>query len=91
MLKEEVVESRPRSKAKAVLLGLLVVFFVMVAFLVFSIARLVNTVNDGATSAMEPIGDRMRSLFLPATPVILPNPATVVKQINDLARLETLL
>lgn len=89
MLKEEMVESRPRSKAKAVLLGLLVLFFVMVAFLVFSIARLVNTVNDGATSAMEPIGDRMRSLFLPATPVILPNPATVVKQINDLARLET--
>ena len=89
MSKEEMVESQPRSKAKAILLGLLVLFFVAMAFLVFSVARLVNTVNSGATSAIEPIGDRVRSLFVPATPVILPNPATVVKQINDLSRLET--
>ena len=81
MSKEEMVESQPRSKAKVILLGLLVLFFVAMAFLVFSVARLVNTVNTGATSAIEPIGDRMRSLFVPATPVILPNPATVVKQI----------
>lgn len=63
--------------------------FLAMAFLVFSIASLVNTVNDGASAAIEPIGDRFRSLLLPATPVILPNPATVVKQINDLSRLET--
>lgn len=88
MSKDEMVE-KPRSKAKIILLGLLVLFFVAMAFLVFSIARLVNTVNEGASSAIEPIGDRVRSLFIPATPVILPNPATVVKQINDLSRLET--
>lgn len=89
MSKDELVESQPRSKAKVVLLGLLVFFFVTMAFLVFAVARLVNTVNDGASAAIEPIGDRVRSLFVPATPVILPNPATVVKQINDLSRLET--
>lgn len=89
MSKEEMVEPRPRSKARVVLLGLLVLFLVAMAFLAFSVARLVNTVNEGASSAIEPIGDRVRSLFVPATPVILPNPATVVKQINDLSRLET--
>ncbi|MBP6016765.1 MAG: DUF4230 domain-containing protein [Candidatus Promineofilum sp.] len=89
MSKEDMVETRPRSRAKVILLVLLVLFFVAMAFLAFSVARLVNSVNDGATSAIEPIGDRVRSLFVPATPVILPNPATVVKQINDLSRLET--
>ena len=89
MSKEELVETQPRSKAKTVLIGLAVLLFLAMAFLVFSIASLVNTVNDGAAAAIEPIGDRFRSLLLPATPVILPNPATVVKQINDLSRLET--
>ena len=64
-------------------------FFIALAFLVFAVARLVNTVNDSATSAIEPIGDRVRQLFVPATPVILPDPVTVVRQINDLSRLET--
>lgn len=89
MTNEEWVEKRPRSRAKVVLLGLAVLLLVMLAFLVYSIASLVNTVNDGASSAIEPIGDRVRSLLVPATPVILPNPQTVVKQINDLSRLET--
>lgn len=82
-------EPRPRSKARVVLLGLLVLFFVAMAFLALSVARLVNTVNDGASAVTQPIGERFQSLFVPATPVILPNPATVVKQINDLSRLET--
>lgn len=89
MSKEELVETQPRSKAKVVLIGLAALLFVAVAFLVISIASLVNSVNEGASAAIEPIGDRVRSLLLPATPVILPNPATVVKQINDLSRLET--
>ena len=90
MSKEELVDNpQQRSKTKGILLGLVVLFFIGMAFLAFSVARLVNTVNDGASGAIEPIGDRVRSLFVPATPVILPNPATVVKQINDLSRLET--
>lgn len=89
MSKEELVEKRPRSRAKLVLLGLTVLLLVMLTFLVFSIASLINTVNEGASSAIEPIGDRVRSLLVPATPVNLPNPQTVVRQINDLSRLET--
>jgi len=91
MSKEELeLESVPsRSRARAVLLGLFVVLLGVMVFAGIAVARLVNTVNEGAAAVAEPIGDRVRSLLLPATPVILPNPATVVKQINDLSRLET--
>lgn len=85
----EIDPGRPRSKARMVLLGLLVVFFVALAVLTFAVARLVNNVSDGATAAIEPLGDRVRSLLVGATPVILPDPATIVVQINDLSRLET--
>lgn len=94
MTKEDLVESKAptNSKARYLLYGTLIVFFVMMAFLAFAVARLVLTVNNTAgqaISAVEPIGDRFRQLLVPATPVILPNPATVVRQINDLSRLET--
>ncbi|HEY1408632.1 MAG TPA: DUF4230 domain-containing protein [Promineifilum sp.] len=88
-MKEEMVEYRPRSRARMVLLGLILLFFVAMAFLAFSVARLVNDVNEGTVGAIAPIGDRFRQLIVPATPVILPDPATIVVQINDLSRLET--
>lgn len=92
MSKDELMEVQPRSRARTVLYGLIVLFLVAMAFMAFAVGRLVMTVNDSAesaASAVEPFSDRVRSLLLPATPVILPNPATVVKQINDLSRLET--
>jgi hypothetical protein len=94
MTKEEMVESSgdTKSRSRNILYGVLIAFFVGVAFLAFSVARLVLTVNDTAEQAamaVEPLGDRFRQLLVPATPVILPNPATVVRQINDLSRLET--
>ena len=91
MSKEELVETEtaPRSRARAVLLGLMALFLVALVIMGLSVARLVNTVSEGTAGVVEPIGDRVRSLLVPATPVILPNPATVVKQINDLSRLET--
>jgi hypothetical protein len=42
-----------------------------------------------AKSVTEPIGDLVRQLVAEATPVILPNPVVIVKEINSLARLET--
>ena len=90
--KEEMVEPTGRPKRRTVLYGLIAVFFITLAFLAFAVARLVMTVNDTAQEAagiVEPIGDRVRQLLVPATPVILPNPATIVRQINDLSRLET--
>jgi hypothetical protein len=35
------------------------------------------------------MSDLVRQLVIPATAVVLPNPSTIVTQINDLARLET--
>jgi len=89
----EVMEKpRKRSRARPVLLGLAALLFVALAFLAVTVAQLVRTVNntaEGAAAAVDPITDRVRQLFVPATPVILPDPATIVRQINDLARLET--
>ena len=89
----EVMEKpRKRSRARPVLLGLAALLFVALAFLAVAVAQLVRTVNntaEGAAAAVDPITDRVRQLFVPATPVILPDPATIVRQINDLARLET--
>ncbi|WP_374689052.1 DUF4230 domain-containing protein [Promineifilum sp.] len=86
---EKAEAAKPRSRARLVIYGLVAAFVVMLCFLAFAVARLVNTVNDGAAAVAEPIGDRVRQLFVPATPVILPDPVTVVRQINDLSRLET--
>lgn len=94
MTKDELVESpgETKSRSRNVLYGVLIAFFLLMAFLAFAVARLVLTVNstaEQAAMAVEPLGDRFRQLLVPATPVILPNPATVVRQINDLSRLET--
>ena len=80
------------NRSRSVLYGALIAFIATLAFLAFAVARLFMTAGDvaqTATSAVEPIGNRVRSLLVPATPVILPNPTTIIRQINDLARLET--
>jgi hypothetical protein len=87
--KEEFVEVPPRSRARAILIGLTVFLLVGLCFLAFAVARLVNTVGEGAAGVVEPLSERFQSLLVPATPVILPDPATIVMKINDLSRLET--
>ena len=64
----------------------LIIFFVMAAVVAYSV---VTTVNRAQTGVMEPVGNLVRQLVIPATPVILPSATTIVQQINDLARLET--
>ncbi|GJM40003.1 MAG: hypothetical protein DHS20C20_02850 [Ardenticatenaceae bacterium] len=63
----------------------LIVFFVMGAIAAYTF---VATVNKAQTVA-QPFGDFVQQLVLPATPVVLPSSTTIVRQINDLARLET--
>ncbi|WP_420645677.1 DUF4230 domain-containing protein [Candidatus Leptofilum sp.] len=63
----------------------LIIFFVMGAIAAYTF---VATVNKAQTVA-QPIGDFVQQLVLPATPVVLPSSTTIVRQINDLARLET--
>lgn len=80
------------SRSKKVLYGALIAFFIVLSLLAVAAIRLANSASnaaDAATSVVEPIGDRFRNLLVPATPVILPNPMTIIRQINDLARLET--
>ena len=87
-LDELTAEPRKRSRARTVLLGLVALLVVAMVFLACAVGRLVLTVNEtaeGAASAVEPITDRVRQLLVPATPVILPDPATIVHQINDLS------
>lgn len=60
--------------------------FLMVAATGYTIWRGLNVAND---AIVQPIGDLVQNLGVPATPVILPDSAVVVRQINNLARLET--
>lgn len=86
-------ESVPaKSKSRATLNVVLIIFFVALTAVAVGMATLAfraAEVAENTAGAIEPIGDRMRSLFVGATPVILPNPSTIVREINDLARLET--
>ncbi len=63
-----------------------IIFFFMASFAAYIFIKGANQVNE---SVVAPVGDLVRQLVVPATPVILPNPSTVVVQIKDLARLET--
>ncbi len=63
----------------------LIVFFVMGALAAYTF---VATVNKAGTVA-QPIGDFVQQLVIPATAEVVPSSTTIVRQINDLARLET--
>lgn len=90
---KQTVEGKPSgSKTRTTLYVVLIIFFVALIALAVAAVNLTyraGQVAENAAAAVEPIGDRMRNLFLPATPVILPNASTIVREINDLARLET--
>lgn len=45
--------------------------------------------NKTKNDVVEPVADLVRQLTLPVTPVIMPNPITIVREIRDLSRLET--
>ncbi len=66
--------------------GCVILFFALLsaAVIIFMIG-----LNKTQESVVEPISDLVKQLVVPVTPVILPNPSTIVREINDLARLET--
>jgi hypothetical protein len=61
-------------------------FFCIASVTVVGVGIGMNRARD---SVVEPVSDLFRQLALPVTPVILPNPTTIVREIRDLARLET--
>ncbi len=65
---------------------ILIVFLVMGSVAAYGVIVSVNKVEQGVVA---PVEDLVRSLIVPATPVYIPSPTTIVTQINDLSRLET--
>jgi regulator of protease activity HflC (stomatin/prohibitin superfamily) len=65
---------------------LLIIFFIVASVAAYAV---ISTVNKADEAVVQPIGDLVRQLVLPATPVILPDKTTIVLEINNLTRLET--
>ncbi len=63
-----------------------ILFMGVLSFVAIMFALGMNKTNS---EVVEPVSNLVRQLILPVTPVIMPNPATIVREINDLARLET--
>ena len=69
-----------------------VAYFLLILFLalgIFTVAFVLVTANAAREAVVEPIGDLVRELVIPATPVVLPDPVVVVREVKELARLET--
>lgn len=64
---------------------LLVILFGACAVTTFALVRAINTAQD----TVAPVGEFVRELVIPATPAVLPDPVTIVREVQDLARLET--
>lgn len=54
---------------------ILIIFFLIAALLTYAIF---NTVQRADQAVVEPIGNLVKQLVLPATPVILPSPSTIL-------------
>lgn len=54
---------------------ILILFFVIASVAVYAV---ISTVNKADKAVVEPIGNLVRQLVLPATPVILPSPSTIL-------------
>jgi hypothetical protein len=63
-----------------------IIFMVLASIAAYTVMWGANKVNQ---SVVDPVSDLVRSLIVPATPVFIPSPSTIVNQINDLSRLET--
>jgi hypothetical protein len=63
-----------------------IIFFGLMSVIAYT---LITGANRASQAVVQPIGDLVRQLVVPVTPVILPDPVTIVQAINDLTRLET--
>ena len=55
--------------------AILIIFFVIASVAVYAV---IVTINKTDKAVVEPIGNLVRQLVLPATPVILPSPSTIL-------------
>lgn len=69
-----------------------VAYFFLILFLalgILTVAFVLVTAYTANETVVEPIGNLVRQLVIPATPVVLPDPVVVVREVKELARLET--
>lgn len=59
---------------------ILIIFFLIAALVTYAIF---NTVQRADQSVVEPIGNLVKQLILPATPVILPSPSTILLSMEE--------
>jgi len=91
MEKEAAVHRRSGLKVfLAILLVLVLIGTIILAVIVGPPLAGVLAAAKSAQSVTEPVGEFVRQLMAEATPVILPNPVVIVREINTLARLETM-
>ncbi|KAA3657048.1 MAG: DUF4230 domain-containing protein [Chloroflexi bacterium] len=64
----------------------MIIFLVLGSLATYLFIRTMNATDD---AIIEPIGELVRQLVVPATPVILPDSKVIVNEITNLARLET--
>lgn len=65
---------------------ILIIFLVITSIAAYAVFSAANKAQE---SVVQPIGDLVRQLVIPATPAVLPDSTTIVREINNLARLET--
>jgi hypothetical protein len=64
----------------------IIIFFCIAAA---AVAMFAIGANQAKNDVVEPVRNLVRQLTLPVTPEILPNPTTIIREIQDLQRLET--
>jgi hypothetical protein len=75
--------------ALGILLVIAVIGTIILAVIVGPPLVAVLAAARAAESVAEPVGEFVRNLVAEATPVIIPNPVVIVREIQSLARLET--
>ncbi|MEJ2753132.1 MAG: DUF4230 domain-containing protein, partial [Chloroflexota bacterium] len=64
----------------------IIIFFCLLSGVV---AMFAIGANQAKNEVIEPVSNLVRQLVLPVTPEIIPNPTTIIREIQDLQRLET--
>lgn len=59
---------------------IMIIFFIIASITAYAIMTMVNRTDE---AVVEPIGNLVRQLVLPATPVILPNPGTILLNMEE--------
>ncbi len=86
----EMQQTKVQASGGGGMLQKLAYFFLIIFFIFGSVAAfmVIGTVRT-TQQAVAPLSDFVNQLFVEATPVILPSNTTIVREISDLARLET--